>query len=216
MSGQISTFLMKLWPKSTNNRVNIAFLADFALDFRTNVQKRAIMRILGVDPGLTRCGVGVIDLDLRRKPVFVSVNVLRTPAQADLPTRLGQLAQQFESVLEEFAPDVVVVERVFSQHNVRSAMDTASAAAVVMLAANQRELPVGIYTPTEVKAAVTGTGRADKAQVTAMVTRILNLSEIPKPADAADSLALAICHAWRGVGQMRIAQAVEKQNRAVS
>jgi len=174
------------------------------------------MRILGVDPGLTRCGVGVIDLDSKRKPVFVSVNVLCTPATADLPTRLGDLAEQFETVLREFAPDVVAVERVFSQHNVRSAMDTASAAAVVMLAANQRDLPIGIYTPTEVKAAVTGTGRADKAQVTAMVTRILNLTEIPKPADAADSLALAICHAWRGVGQMRIAHAVTKQKRAVS
>jgi len=174
------------------------------------------MRILGVDPGLTRCGVGVIDLDSKRKPVFVSVDVLRTPAEADLPTRLGNLAQQLESVLREFEPDFVAVERVFSQHNVRSAMDTASAAAVVMLAANQRDLPVGIYTPTEVKAAVTGTGRADKAQVTAMVTRILNLTQVPKPADAADALALAICHAWRGVGQMRIAQAVTKQKRAVS
>ncbi|MEI7442809.1 MAG: crossover junction endodeoxyribonuclease RuvC [Actinomycetes bacterium] len=174
------------------------------------------MRILGVDPGLTRCGVGVIELDAKRKPHFVSVNVLRTPADADLPTRLGQLSEQLSEVFAEFAPDVVAVERVFSQHNVRSAMDTASAAAVVMLGANQRGLPVGIYTPTEVKAAVTGTGRADKAQVTAMVTRILNLSEIPKPADAADSLALAICHAWRGVAQMRIATAVAKQSRAVS
>lgn len=174
------------------------------------------MRILGVDPGLTRCGVGVIDLDSKRKPVFVSVDVLRTPAEADLPTRLGLLAEQLEGILANFEPDVVAVERVFSQHNVRSAMDTASAAAVVMLAANQRGLPVGIYTPTEVKAAVTGTGRADKSQVTAMVTRILNLSEIPKPADAADALALAICHAWRGVAQIRIAHAVTKQNRAVS
>jgi crossover junction endodeoxyribonuclease RuvC len=174
------------------------------------------MRILGVDPGLTRCGVGVIELDSNRKPRFVSVNVLRTQADLDLPSRLGQIAEQLEEVLIEFSPDVVAVERVFSQHNVSSAMDTASAAAVVMLAANQRNLPVGIYTPTEVKAAVTGTGRADKAQVTAMVTRILNLTEVPKPADAADSLALAICHAWRGVAQMRIANAVIKQSRAVS
>jgi len=174
------------------------------------------MRILGVDPGLTRCGVGVIDLDAKRKPVFVSVNVIRTPADADLPSRLGQLSEQLEEILSNYEPDVVAVERVFSQHNVRSAMDTASAAAIVMLAANQRKLPVGIYTPTEVKAAVTGTGRADKAQVTAMVTRILNLSEIPKPADAADSLALAICHAWRGTAQLRISQALIKEKRAVS
>jgi len=174
------------------------------------------MRILGVDPGLTRCGVGVIELDPKRKPRFVSVNVLRSPAELDLPSRLGQIAEQIEAILQEFSPDVVAVERVFSQHNVRSAMDTASAAAVVMLAANQRNLPVGIYTPTEVKAAVTGTGRADKAQVTAMVTRILNLSETPKPADAADALALAICHAWRGVAQIRIATAITKQSRAVS
>lgn len=174
------------------------------------------MRILGVDPGLTRCGVGVIDLDAKRKPVFVCVNVIRTPADADLPTRLGQLSAQLDEILCNYEPDVVAVERVFSQHNVRSAMDTASAAAVVMLAANQRKLPVGIYTPTEVKAAVTGTGRADKAQVSAMVTRILSLSEIPKPADAADSLALAICHAWRGTAQLRISQALIKEKRAVS
>lgn len=174
------------------------------------------MRILGVDPGLTRCGVGVIDLDTKRKPAFVCVDVIRTPAESDLPTRLGLLSERVNDLLDQFEPDVVAVERVFSQHNVRSAMDTASAAAVVMLAANQRSLPVGIYTPTEVKAAVSGSGRADKAQVTAMVTRILNLTEIPKPADAADALALAICHAWRGVAQLRIANAVTKQNRAVS
>jgi crossover junction endodeoxyribonuclease RuvC len=174
------------------------------------------MRILGVDPGLTRCGVGVIDLDTKRKPVFVCVEVIKTPTDSDLPTRLGLLSDKLTEMLDEFKPDVVAVERVFSQHNVRSAMDTASAAAVVMLAANQRSLPVGIYTPTEVKAAVSGSGRADKAQVTAMVTRILNLTEVPKPADAADALALAICHAWRGVAQLRIANAVTKQNRAVS
>jgi crossover junction endodeoxyribonuclease RuvC len=168
------------------------------------------MRILGIDPGLTRCGVGIIDTDARRQSTFVHVAVLTTPAESDLPSRLHQLEQALETVLETYIPDVIAIERVFSQHNVRTAMGTAQASAVGMLAATRRNIPVVMYTPTEVKAAVTGSGRANKDQVTAMVTRHLKLLTPPKPADAADALALALCHSWKGAGQQRLKDAMTR------
>jgi crossover junction endodeoxyribonuclease RuvC len=109
--------------------------------------------------------------------------------------------------IAEHRPDVVAVERVFSQHNVRTAMGTAQAAGLAIVAAARAGIPVALHTPTEVKAAVTGSGRADKAQIGAMVTRLLRLAEAPRPADAADALALAICQIWRGAGQAKIAAA---------
>jgi crossover junction endodeoxyribonuclease RuvC len=102
----------------------------------------------------------------------------------------------------------VAVERVFSQHNVRTVMGTAQVAGLAILAATRAGTPVAMHTPSEVKAAVTGSGAADKAQVGAMVTRLLKLAETPRPADAADALALAICHLWRGAAQSRLAAAV--------
>ncbi|MEZ5116934.1 MAG: crossover junction endodeoxyribonuclease RuvC [Candidatus Nanopelagicales bacterium] len=165
------------------------------------------MRVLGVDPGLTRCGVGVVEGAPGRRLALVDVRVVRTPADADVASRLLALDDVLAEVMEEFRPDVVAVERVFSQHNVRTVMGTAQAAAVAMLGGSRRGLPVAVHTPSEVKAAVTGNGRADKAQVTAMVTRLLRLPEAPRPADAADALALAICHLWRGDGAVRIASA---------
>jgi crossover junction endodeoxyribonuclease RuvC len=111
-------------------------------------------------------------------------------------------------LIAEHEPEQVAVERVFSQHNVRTVMGTAQAGAVAVLAAARAGLPVRSYTPSEVKAAVTGSGQADKAQITAMVTRLLRLTERPKPADAADALALAICHIWRGSVQTKLAEAV--------
>lgn len=164
-----------------------------------------IMRILGVDPGLTRCGVGVIDVDSRRQPRFVAVHVLRTPAESALAERLVSLEEQMQKLFDLYQPTDVALERVFSQHNVRTAMGTAQASAVALMTACKRGLEVHSYTPTEVKAAVTGTGRADKAQITTMVTRLLNLESAPKPADAADALALALCHAWKGAGKSRLA-----------
>ncbi len=156
------------------------------------------MRVLGVDPGLTRCGMAVVEASSGRRVAMVSVTVVRTPASDDLGLRLHEIHQQAVAVIESESPDVVAVERVFSQHNTKTAMGTAQAAAVVMLAGVQAGLPVASHTPSEVKAAVTGYGNSDKEQVAAMVMRLLRLGERPRPADATDALALAICHAWRG------------------
>ncbi|MEU7577743.1 crossover junction endodeoxyribonuclease RuvC [Streptomyces sp. NPDC041068] len=170
------------------------------------------MRVMGVDPGLTRCGVGVVDGVAGRPLTMRGVGVVRTPADAELGHRLVAIEQGIEQWLDEHAPEVLAVERVFSQHNVRTVMGTAQASAVAMLCASRRGIPVALHTPSEVKAAVTGSGRADKAQVGAMVTRLLRLDAPPKPADAADALALAICHIWRAPAQNRLQQAVA-QNR---
>jgi crossover junction endodeoxyribonuclease RuvC len=171
---------------------------------------RAAVRVLGVDPGLTRCGVGVVDGAPGRPLELVAVAVVRTPPALDVARRLYQLEEGLEHWLAATSPDVVAVERVFSQHNVRTVMGTAQASAVAMLVAARRGLPVVLHTPSEVKAAVSGNGRADKAQVAAMVTRLLRLDEAPKPADASDALALAICHVWRGGSAARIEAALAK------
>ncbi|HEY4017205.1 MAG TPA: crossover junction endodeoxyribonuclease RuvC [Pseudonocardiaceae bacterium] len=165
------------------------------------------MRVLGVDPGLTRCGLGVVDGGSGRSVRCVAVGVVRTPAEAELAQRLLQVADEVERWFDRYKPDVVAIERVFSQHNVRTAMGTAQTGGVVALLAARRDLPVMFHTPSEVKAAVTGSGRADKAQVTTMVTRLLNLAEAPKPADAADALAIAICHVWRAPMRAKLAEA---------
>lgn len=165
------------------------------------------MRVLGVDPGLTRCGVGVVDGTPGRALRMVGVGVVRTPADADIAQRLVMVERGLEEWLDAHRPDAVAVERVFSQHNVRTVMGTAQASAVAMLCAARRGLPVALHTPSEVKAAVTGSGRADKAQVGAMITRLLRLPAPPRPADAADALALAICHIWRAPAQDRLQRA---------
>jgi crossover junction endodeoxyribonuclease RuvC len=156
-----------------------------------------VLRVLGVDPGLTRCGVGVVDVDPTRRATLVHVSVVRTDPDAPLEQRLLAIAEGVAALLDEHRPDVVALERVFAQHNVRTVMGTAQASGVVLHAAAARGLAVALHTPSEVKAAVTGHGAADKKQVTAMVQRILRLDAPPTPADAADALALAICHAWR-------------------
>jgi crossover junction endodeoxyribonuclease RuvC len=159
--------------------------------------RRPQARVLGVDPGLTRCGLGVVDGVPGRPPKLVAVGVLRTAADADIAARLLAIETEIERWLDEHRPDTVAVERVFSQHNVRTVMGTAQVGAVAIVCAARRGLPVALHTPTEVKAAVTGNGRADKDQVTLMVSRLLRLTDPPRPADAADALALAICHLWR-------------------
>ncbi|MHA6615589.1 crossover junction endodeoxyribonuclease RuvC [Pseudonocardia sp. DLS-67] len=165
------------------------------------------MRVLGVDPGLTRCGLGVVDGAGGRRVQCVAVDVVRTPADDPLPERLLAVGAAVERWIERHRPDVVAVERVFSQHNVRTVMGTAQVSGVVAMLAAKAGLPVAFHTPSEVKAAVTGEGRAGKQQVTTMVTRLLGLEEAPRPADAADALALAICHCWRAPMLDRMAQA---------
>ncbi len=158
-----------------------------------------MLRVLGVDPGLTRCGVGIVDIEPNRRATLVAVTVIETPATLALEQRLLEISDGIEALLDEHRPAAVALERVFAQHNVRTVMGTAQASGVVLRAAAARGLSVTLHTPTEVKAAVTGHGAADKRQVTAMVQRILRLDAPPRPADAADALALAICHGWRGV-----------------
>jgi crossover junction endodeoxyribonuclease RuvC len=172
------------------------------------------MRVLGVDPGLTRCGLGVIDGVPGRAPALVAADVLRTPAVDDIAARLLALEAGIEEWLTAHQPDAMAVERVFSQHNVRTVMGTAQAGAVAIVCAARRGLPVALHTPSEVKAAVTGNGRAGKDQVTAMVMRLLRLDDPPRPADTADALALAICHLWRGGMQRRLAAAAAAGGRA--
>jgi crossover junction endodeoxyribonuclease RuvC len=166
------------------------------------------MRVLGVDPGLTRFGLGVVDGEPGRRLSLVAVEVVHTPAGAPLGERLLAVESAVDAWAREHGPDIVAVERVFSQHNVRTVMGTAQASGVTILTAVRRGLPVCTYTPSEVKAAVTGHGRADKAQVAAMVTRLLGLTQRPHPADASDALALAICAVWRGSAQARLQAAV--------
>jgi crossover junction endodeoxyribonuclease RuvC len=162
------------------------------------------VRVLGVDPGLTRCGLGVVEGEPGRPLKALGYGVARTPADGDIGARLLDLDIQITAWIANFEPELVAVERVFSQHNVRTVMGTAQAAAIAITAAARVGVPVALHTPSEVKAAVSGNGRADKAQVGAMVTRILRLDAPPKPADAADALALAITHIWRGGAQARI------------
>lgn len=156
------------------------------------------MRVLGVDPGLTRCGFGVIEASAAREVSFVEVGVARSAPDVPLEARLLIIRNELATLFDRLAPDVVAIERVFAQHNVRSVMGTAQVSGIALLLAAERGIPVALHTPSEVKAAVTGYGRADKKQVTTMVAKILGLAELPKPADAADALALAICHAWKG------------------
>jgi crossover junction endodeoxyribonuclease RuvC len=178
------------------------------------------MRVLGVDPGLTRCGLGVIEGEPGRALTLIGCAVVSTQAGAEIGARLLALEEQVEYWLSTYQPEAVAVERVFSQHNVRTVMGTAQAGAVAIICAARRGLPVALHTPSAVKAAVTGNGRADKAQVTRMVTRLLRMPDrppgapsapagLPSPlkADAADALALAICHLWRGGAEQRLAAA---------
>ncbi len=167
------------------------------------------MRVMGVDPGLTRCGLSVIESGKGRQVVALDVDVVRTPADHPLAHRLLAISDTVEHWLDTHRPDVIAIERVFANQNANTAMGTAQAGGVVALAAARRDIDVHFHTPSEVKAAVTGNGRADKAQVTEMVTRILALQQKPTPADAADALALAICHCWRAPMIARMAAAEE-------
>jgi crossover junction endodeoxyribonuclease RuvC len=157
---------------------------------------------------MTRCGIGVVDGAPGRTLHLVAVDVIRTPPDAQIGQRLLALADAFALAVAQYRPDVVAVERVFSQQNVRTVMGTAQVAGLAILAATRAGVPVAMHTPSEVKAAITGSGRADKAQIGAMVVRLLKLAELPRPADATDALALAICQLWRGAAQSKLAAAL--------
>jgi crossover junction endodeoxyribonuclease RuvC len=168
--------------------------------------------VMGIDPGLTRCGLSVVRSGHGRSVVPVAVGVVRTPAQEALPVRLRRLSDAVETWMDDYRPDVVAIERVFERGNVSTVMNTAHAVGVLMLSAARRDLPVHQYTPSEVKKAVSGNGRADKRQMTNMITRILGLSEPPKPADAADALALAVCHCWRSPFSALVSEVSERKS----
>ena len=162
------------------------------------------MRVLGIDPGLTRCGWGVVEGRPGARPTALGVGVVRGSPELDLELRLLEVHSAVAALIREHRPAAVAIERVFTQNNKGTATGTAQAAGVAALAAAQADRPVAWHTPSEVKAAISGNGRADKEQVTLMVTRVLGLAAAPKPADAADALALAVCHVWRGPVQDRL------------
>ncbi len=168
------------------------------------------MRVLGVDPGLTRCGLGVVDGGPGQPLVLVDVAVVRTSAQQPVADRLHAVDWAVGDWIARLRPDAVAVERTFSRHNVQTVMGAAQASGVAIAAAARHGLPVALHTPSEVKAAVTGQGRADKTQVAAMVQRLLRLTQPPHPPDAADALALALCHLWRAPATNRLAAAAAR------
>lgn len=158
------------------------------------------MRVMGIDPGLTRCGIGVVDVDASRRARLVHVDVARSDTDLAAHLRLRDIANRLDQLIATYQPEVVAIERVFAQDNLQSVTTTMQVMGAAMVSVGRAGLPMAVHTPSEVKAAVTGSGTANKAQVQHMVARILGLAQAPKPADAADALAIAIAHAWRGTG----------------
>lgn len=156
-------------------------------------EARAGQRVLGIDPGLSRCGYGVVE-QTPDGPRALAGGVIETPASAAVPQRLVELADELELVMADHQPTVVAVERVLFQTNVRTAMAVGQASGLALLVAARRGVEVVEYSPNEVKHAVAGYGGADKAQVQMMVKSLLALPEVPEPPDLADALALALCH----------------------
>ncbi|WP_257478636.1 crossover junction endodeoxyribonuclease RuvC [Acidipropionibacterium jensenii] len=170
---------------------------------------------MGVDPGLTRCGVAMVEGGYGRPPSLVAVGVIRTPADQDTSRRLLRIHNELEEWCQTYRPDQVAIERVFAQHNRSTVTGTAQACGLAMVVGARHGLPVALHTPSEVKAAISGSGRADKAQVGLMVARVLHLAAPPRPADAADAVALAICQMWRGAADQRLADAAAAQRAAL-
>ncbi|MFZ4841520.1 crossover junction endodeoxyribonuclease RuvC [Mycetocola saprophilus] len=156
-------------------------------------------RVLGVDPGLTRCGIGIVDVAPNRRATLVHYGVIRTSPDMSIDARLLAIGEGIDAAIVEHAPTAMAVERVFAQQNLSTVMGTAQASGLALYSAAKHGIPIGMHTPSEVKASVTGYGNAEKKQVQQMVARILGLAELPQPADAADALALALCHAWGGL-----------------
>lgn len=162
------------------------------------------LRVLGVDPGLTRCGIGVVDSAGSRRATLVSAGVVRSRPDDGIDARLLAISRGLRAAIEEHAPDVVAVERVFSQNNTSTVMGTAQVSGIAILLAAERRIPIAMHTPSEVKAAVTGYGRADKKQIQTMLVKLLGLDAPPKPADAADAVAIALTQLWRGPGPVSL------------
>jgi crossover junction endodeoxyribonuclease RuvC len=154
--------------------------------------------IFGVDPGTARMGFGVIDYDHDSR--LINHGVLETPARSSMPDRLHTLYDHVCDLLDDHRPAVLAVEQLFFARNVTTAISVGQARGVVLLAAAQRDIPVQEFTPSEIKQAIVGYGKADKAQIQEMVRMILNLESIPQPDDAADAIAVAICYAHHATG----------------
>ena len=170
--------------------------------------------IMGVDPGLTRCGVGIIKESSGRQVEFVFVDTFKAALDLPLEGRIGSIALSIEDLIHRYKPEVIAIERVFAQANLRSVMGVAQISGVVLYLAQKHGIPVHMHTPSEVKAAVTGSGRAAKAQMGEAVRLLLKLDEVPKPADSADALAIAITHSWRGGSQTGKVASVSKAQAA--
>ena len=164
--------------------------------------------VLGIDPGLTRCGYAVLQVQGSTDVSLTSLGVLRTKPEDELPARLAEIAQEVEALLDQYQPTAVAVEHIFFQSNVRTAMSVGQVSGLVLSAAARRGIEVVQYSPNQVKLAITGWGGADKAQVQKMVKQRLKLNTIPKPADAADAAAIALCHIASSPLAMKVAQAV--------
>ena len=168
--------------------------------------------VLGIDPGLSRCGYGAVRREGSRFTA-VACGVLRTAPSDPLPTRLATLAGELEQLVDETAPIALAVERVLFQVNARTAMSVGQASGLALTVAGRMGIPVAHYSPNEVKLAVAGDGGADKVEVQKMVARLLRLSSAPRPADAADALALAVCHWWRAPLQAAVGEDDAPQGR---
>ena len=162
--------------------------------------------VLGIDPGLTRCGYAVLRVSGNTEVSMSALGVLSTSPEKDLPNRLAEIAREIEELLDEYQPSAVAVERIFFQSNVRTAMSVGQVSGLVLSAAARRNIEVVQYSPNQVKLALTGWGGADKAQVQKMVKERLKLNSIPKPADAVDAAAIALCHIASSPLSAKIAQ----------
>lgn len=151
------------------------------------------MFVLGIDPGVSRCGYAVIKARAR-KPQAIAIGVIRTSPEDPMPNRLAELQNEFRDLFDEFQPAALSIERVFFQHNVRTAMSVGQASGLVMAEAASRGVLVADYSPNEVKLAVAGHGSADKTAIAHMVKILLDLPMVPSPPDAADAAAVALCH----------------------
>ena len=162
--------------------------------------------VLGIDPGVSRCGYGAVT-GRGAALTAVAYGVIETDPRTPLPERLALLAGELDALVAELGPRAMAVERVLFQTNARTAISVGQASGLALVAAASKGIPVEQYSPNEVKLAVAGHGGADKEQVQLMVTRLLKLATVPRPPDAADALALALCHSWAGPLRDRTADA---------